>query len=122
MLTHNVQHLIKNVAGTKTVQQDFIESRIPFASKTAAFRKVSRPNSKVAKVSTTAISGIASLVKMNTVINNFNITDESNINAVTAAKLKKAPNAALATGIIDTAITDAVNTYTASTEDMAKDA
>lgn len=122
MLTHNVQHLIKNVAGTKTVQQDFIESRIPFASKTAAFRKVSRPNSKVAKVSTTAVSGIASLVKMNTVINNFNITDESNINAVTAAKLKKAPNAALATGIIDTAITDAVNTYTASTEDMAKDA
>ena len=46
MLTHSVQHLIKNPGNTQTVQQDFIDSRIPFASKTAAFRKISRPNSK----------------------------------------------------------------------------
>jgi hypothetical protein len=49
MLTHSVQHLIKNAANTKTVQQDFVESRIPFASKTAAFRKMARPNSKIAR-------------------------------------------------------------------------
>lgn len=122
MLTHSVQHLIKNTANTKTVQQDFIESRIPFASKTAAFRKVSRPNSKVAKVSTIASSGIASLVKLNTVIRNFNITDESQVNAVTAAKLKKAPIAALDTTSINTAITNAIANYAASPNDLAKDA
>ena len=120
MLTHSVQHLIKNTTNTQTVQQDFIDSRIPFASKTAAFRKVSRPNSKVAKVSTAVSPGISALVKLNNVIQKFNITDESTIDAVTAAKLKKAPIAALNTTSIDTAITDAISNYSASTNDLAK--
>lgn len=122
MLTHSVQHLIKNADNTKTVQQDFIESRIPFASKTAAFRKVSRPNSKIARVSIGASAGVASLVKLHTIIQNFNVTDETLPNAVTAAKLKAAPIAALATASIDTAITKAVSNYNASTPDLAKDA
>ena len=122
MLTHSVQHLIKNIVNTQTLQQDFIDSRIPFASKTAAFRKVSRPNSKIAKVSMAASSGIASLVKFNTVIQNFNIADESQANAVTAAKLKKAPIAALDTTSINTAITNAVSNYDTSKNDLAKDA
>ncbi|KAA9038474.1 hypothetical protein FW778_13000 [Ginsengibacter hankyongi] len=122
MLTHSVQHLIKNAANTKTVQQDFVESRIPFASKTAAFRKVSRPNSKVARVSFTASTGIALLVKLNTVIKDFNITDESQANAVTAAKLKRAPIAALDTTSINTAITNAISNYDTSKNDLAKDA
>lgn len=121
ILTHAVQHLIKSADNTKTVQQDFIESRIPFASKTAAFRKVSRPNSKIARVGTATSAGIASVVKLNSVIQNFN-ADESATNALTAAKLKRAPVAALTTAVIDTAITGAVSSYTASVPDLAKDA
>ena len=121
MLTHSVQHLIKNVANTQTLQQDFINSRIPYASKTAAFRKISRPNSKVAKVTATT-SGIASLVKLNNVIQRFNIEDETQVTAVTAAKLKQAPIAALDTTSINTAITDAIANYSGSTNDLAKDA
>ena len=123
MLTHSVQHLIKNTVNTQTVQQDFTESRIPFASKTAAFRKVSRPNSKVAKTSVAVSPGpVTSLVKFNTIIQNFNITDESDVNAVSAARLKKPPVAALDTASIDTAITNAVTNYDASVPDLAKDA
>ena len=123
MLTHSVQHLIKNSDNTQTVQQDFIESRIPFASKTAAFRKVSRPNSKVAKTSVVGVKlPVTSLVKFNTIIQNFNITDESNTSAVSAARLKKPPVAALDTTTINTAITGAVKNYDASDEDLAKDA
>ena len=121
MLTHSVQHLIKNSANTKTVQQDFIESRIPFASKTAAFRKVARPNSKVAKVSVDAASGVASLVKLQSIIQNFNITDESNTKAVSAARLKKPPIAALDTVSINNAIIKAVSNYNTSVPDVAKD-
>ena len=77
MLTNSVQHLIKNTAGTQTLQQDFIDSRIPLASKTAAFRKVARPNSKIAKVSITPNSGVALLVKLQSIIQDFNITDET---------------------------------------------
>jgi hypothetical protein len=121
MLTHSVQHLIKNAANTKTVQQDFVESRIPFASKTAAFRKMSRPNSKIARVGLGVSSGIASVVKLNAVIKNFN-ADENLPNAITAAKLKQAPLAALTTATIDTAISGAVSSYTASVPDLAKDA
>ena len=123
MLTHSVQHLIKNTMNTQTVQQDFTESRIPFASKTAAFRKVSRPNSKVAKTSVAVSPGpVTSLVKFNTIIQNFNITDESDVNAVSAARLKKPPVAALDTASINTAITKAVTNYDASVPDLAKDA
>ncbi|CAN5135498.1 hypothetical protein BH11BAC5_BH11BAC5_45320 [soil metagenome] len=121
MLTHAVQHLIKNTANTKTVQQDFVESRIPFASKTAAFRKMSRPNSKIARVGLGVSSGIASVVKLNAVIKDFN-ADENLPHAVTAARLKQAPLAALTTAVIDTAITGAVSSYTASVADLAKDA
>jgi hypothetical protein len=124
MLTHSVQHLIKNPGNTQTVQQDFIESRIPFASKTAAFRKVSRPNSKVAKTSMVGLAKpvVTSLVKFDTVIQNFNITDESNTSAVSAARLKKPPIAALDTTSINSAIDNAVTSYDASDEDLAKDA
>ena len=122
MLTHSVQHLIKNAANTKTVQQDFIESRIPFASKTASFRKVARPNSKVAKVSVGNGAGVTSLVKLHKIIQDFNVADETLPNAVTAAKLKTAPIAALDTASIDTAITKAVSNYDLSVDDLAKDA
>jgi hypothetical protein len=121
MLTNPVQHLIKNTAGTQTVQQDFVDSRIPFASKTAAFRKVARPNSKIAKVSVAPSAGIASIVKLQNIIQDFNVTDESKPNAVTAAKLKKAPIAALDTATITTAITKAVTNYDSSVSDLAKD-
>ena len=122
MLTHSVQHLMKNADNTKTVQQDFIESRIPYASKTAAFRKVSRPNSKIAKTSIVVSSPVRSLINHDNVIQNFNITDESDVKAVSAAKLKKAPVAAIDTTSINTAITKAVSTYNASVDDLTKDA
>ncbi|MEO8763664.1 MAG: hypothetical protein ABI416_05225 [Ginsengibacter sp.] len=123
LLTHSVHHLIKNAANTQTVQQDFTDSRIPFASKTAAFRKVSRPNSKISKTSAGVSAGaVTSLVKFDTIIQKFNLADESNIQSVSAARLKKAPVAALDTSVINTAITNAVANYNSSVPDLAKDA
>jgi hypothetical protein len=124
MVTNSIQHLIKNVSNTQTVQQDFKESRIPFASKTAGFRKIARPNSKITKVSATASQSLVAnrnLVKANTIIQNFN-RDETEPNVVTAAKVKIAPGAALNTTDIESTINLAIQNYDNDPLNLAKDA
>jgi hypothetical protein len=124
MLTDSIQHLIKNTSNTKTVQQDFIESRIPNASKSAAFRRIARPNSKITQVSVKAALAVdinTSLVKANTIIQNFN-RNESEPNVITAAKVKVAPDMTLATADIGQTINLAIQNYNNDPVNLAKDA
>ena len=124
MLTHGIQHLVKGPDNSQTLLKDFKDSRVPFASKTPAFKKIARPNSKVAKASLPVASVMiptTALVQFNSVIKSFNNPNENSIAALTTAKLKQAPAAALATATITTAFNDAIANYTASDNDMAKD-
>lgn len=124
MLTNAIQHLIKNTSNTKTIQQDFTESRIPNASKSAAFRRIARPNSKITQVSAKAsfaINANASLVKANTLMQNFN-KNESDPNVITAARVKVAPGMALATADIGQNLNLAIQNYDNDPLNLAKDA
>ena len=105
--TSAIHKRVLNEAGTKTVQTNFTESRVPLAAKSAAFKRITRPGKKGNKK-------INQLSRPDTdfqkdFLLNFNKTPESDeAHAVMAAAPKVIPANALtlnaATSVIDTAI------------------
>lgn len=124
MLTNAVQHLIINPEKTQTVQQDFIESRIPNASKTAAFRKITRPQNKTAVAFKTKFSAavLPLLVNANTVIGRFNLNEKTDGDAVTGARLRQPPLGALTLEKVSTVISQAIATYENDPKNIAVNA
>ena len=118
MMTNPMHHLMKNAAGSKTVQQDFVESRIPLAVKSATFRRITRPKNKTEKVSSTT-SVIMPIIRFNNIIKNFNNTDAV---PLTTAILKKAPQTAVTRTRIDTVVSNILAQYDANAKNLAIDA
>ena len=123
MLTNAVQHLVINAAKTKTVQQDFVDSRIPNASKTAAFRKLTRPSNKTAIAAKINLGDATKPLLVNTtaVLQQFN-KDESDATAVRSAKVKEPPLGALPLETVATAIDQAISTYQSDPKNVAVNA
>lgn len=122
LITDPVQHLVKNQANTQTVQQDFTDSRVPNAAKSAAFRKIARPVNKTAGAARIHFKTPTAplLVNNNNIVNRFNL-DESAPAAVRSAKLKPSPMGSLHLGTINSAIIQAVNQYNGDPNNVAKD-
>lgn len=127
MLTHSVQHLVKNATNTRTVQQDFIESRIPFAAKSAGFRKISRPHNKTERASAFAQSGnflmnaATLLVNTNNIVRKFN-DDQQVAGAVRAAVLKTAPDGSLLAADVTQSAQQVLQDYNNDIPNLTKDA
>lgn len=130
MVTNPVQHLIKFAGHNKTLQQNFIESRIPAAVKSAAFRKITRPGNKTA-ISSIKASGLQQsffkglgnsigLVDMSSVVKLFN-RDENQAGVLTAARVKTAPTGSLSTSLIGQQVQQAIDKYEADVVANAKE-
>lgn len=119
LVTNSVQHLVLNQAKTQTIQQDFIESRIPVAAKTAAFRKLTRPANKTATANKVMASAISKPLLVNTtkIIDQFNKA-ETDVQAVRGARLKEAPIGALSLSAVNTAISTAITDYEADPKNI----
>lgn len=129
MVTNPVQHLVRNTFQKQTVQQDFTDSRIPLAAKSAAFRRITRPFSRTPTAGFYAISppsvGGAALVSeasgSDNILQRFN-ADPATPGALAAAKLKAAPDSALQINGVKQSMNDALNMYGINVPNLAKDA
>lgn len=123
MLTNSVQHLIINEAKTKTVQQEFVDSRIPNASKTAAFRRLTRPVNKTAVATKIAhqTTAMPVLVDTTSVLQQFN-KEESDVRAVRSARLKQPPLGALPLDKVADAIDKTITAYQSDPKNVAVNA
>ncbi len=129
MMTNPVQHLIKFAGNTQTLQQHFIESRIPVAVKSAAFRRITRPGNKTA-LSSMKASGLqksfkslgnsTGLLDMSNVVKLFN-RNENLSGALTTAKVKTAPLGSLSTTVIGEQVQVAIDKYEADIVANAKE-
>ena len=106
--------------GAKTVQHTLTNSLIPNASKSGAFRKVTRPGKKTNKKINAFASPGANLIQT-TPIQNFN-KEEDTAGSVTTAKLKKAPLLAINFAEVGSAITSSITSYASSDTAMAQQA
>lgn len=121
---------ILNQSGTKTIQTDFVESRIPLAAKSAAFKRITRPGKKgnkiINRLSDPAIDFQKNLLvnfnTTNTLQDNLNGVDVSNdTKALMAAAPKAAPVNAVTLALVDTAITTAVTHYNTDETNVAQE-
>lgn len=125
MLTNPVQHLVKNPSLKQTVQQDFVDSRIPLAAKSAAFRKITRPYSLTPKTSflppaSSPKSFATKTIGTQNILQRFN-SDATTPGALAAAKLKAAPGAALTIDAVQQSINSALSQYSVNIPNLAKD-
>jgi hypothetical protein len=129
LLTHPVQHLVKNPAQKQTVQKDFIDSRIPVAAKSAAFRRITRPFSRTPMTgffSSPSTSFAAKALFNSTpgappnILQRFN-ADPGTPGVLAAAKLKAAPDSALQMNVVQQSMDSALSLYAANVPNMAKD-
>ncbi|MBO9699888.1 MAG: hypothetical protein J7604_06725 [Sporocytophaga sp.] len=126
ILTNAVQYLIKSPGNSFTVQQEFSKSRIPNASKSAAFRKITRPKNKIEKASYVAAMNQAitldtsRLIKSESILTKFNI-DEGDQQAVRAATLKKKPEGALLTTDVEQLANKLLTDYNNNVSNLSKD-
>lgn len=104
---------------SQTLNQQFLESRIPVVAKSAAFRRITRPGKKVNKKMNARIKSHTPIHRQ--VLFNFN-KDEGEPEAVTAAKLKSQPSNTLTFDNAATLITMAQANYTSDPKLLAKDA
>ena len=120
MLTHAVQPFVLNEQGTRTMMKDFIDSRIPQASKSAAFRKLTRPNTRTASAVKTFEGSTLKpiLVKQSSAISKFNL-EEANPDSIRGAKLKTAALGSVNLGNVTTVIDQALIQYNADPKNIA---
>src|SRR5690606_34251528 len=102
------------------MRKDFIESRIPQASKSAAFRKITRPNTRttlaVKAFERTSLKPI--LVKQTSVISKFNLA-EADPGSIRGAKFKTAALGSVNLGSVTTVIDQALSQYNADPKNIA---
>lgn len=118
MMTNPIQRQIKNAGGTKSVHQDFVESRIPLAAKSAAFRKIARPNNKTERAISATSPVVNRIMKFNTLIKNFNTTDAI---PLTTAPPKGAPQTALTATRVSNVVNAILSQYGNDKANLAKD-
>lgn len=120
MLTHSVQSFVLNQEGTKTIMKDFVDSRIPQASKSAAFRKITRPHTRTAIAAKTfsGASKIPLLVNQPTMISKFNL-EEADPASVRGAKLVRPAEGTVNLTSVTTVITQALTQYNADPKNLA---
>ncbi|MBE7173192.1 MAG: hypothetical protein INR73_21640 [Williamsia sp.] len=130
-LTNPVQHLIINPQKKQTVQQDFTQSRIPQAAKSAAFRRITRPHGRVpgAHFTAPAVSSVRagsarSLVGKapagTNIFQRFN-ADQSAPGALTAAKLIPSPSNSMQMNNLQDSLNGVFSSYMSNVPQMAKD-
>ncbi|MFC5412202.1 hypothetical protein ACFPMF_22950 [Larkinella bovis] len=107
--TGAVQHLVWNAAKTATVNQQIHQSAIPDVTRSAAFQKITRPTHLTKNLALNA--GL---------IGKFNQASDSP-SAVTAAKLKTAPSAALTLQAATKLVSSAETFYQTNVLNQAKD-
>ncbi len=91
-ITNPMHNRVLSINASQTVNQDIRNSRIPLAAKSAAFRRIVRPNRKLnRKMNNQAVEKTAIHQQL---LSNFN-RDEVETDAITAAKLKVLPVNAL---------------------------
>lgn len=115
--TSSIHNQIRSASTPKTVNQEFRESRVPIAAKSAAFKRIVRPthrNKKISQVSSSALYMHSHL------LTNFN-KEESDPTSVIAAKLRKPPEYTLSESMATTAITSAIDSYEADNSSVAKE-
>ncbi|WP_394748069.1 hypothetical protein [Spongiimicrobium salis] len=108
---------ILNQTGTKTIQTDFEESRVPLAAKSAAFKRLTRPGKKGNKIMNKLSDPTIDFQK--NLLLNFN-ADNASV-ALMAAGLKKAPENTLTLAAVDAAIDDAVTNYQTDDKNIAQE-
>jgi hypothetical protein len=104
-----MQHLVWNEAKDATVNSQIEQSVIPQAAQSAAFQRLTRSTKRT-----------KSLALNNNVITNFNKAG-SDATAITTAKLKTPPTAALSMTAATQLVDGAVGFYTANALNLAKD-
>jgi hypothetical protein len=107
--TGAVQHLVWNAARNASVTRQISDSAIPLVSQTHAFQKITRPTNLTKRLSLNK-----------DIISNFNKASDS-AEAVTAAKLKTAPSAALTLQAATELVSSAETFYSANILNQAKD-
>jgi hypothetical protein len=107
--TGAVQHLVWNAAKSATITSEINKSAIPNVTQTAAFQKIIRPTNLTKRL---AIN--------NNIISNFNQSNDSP-SAVTAAKLKTPPSAALTLQAATQLVSAADAFYQSNALNLAKD-
>lgn len=126
VLTNPVQHLVKNPEQKQTVQQDFVDSRIPLAAKSAAFRKITRPYNLTPMAgfpslpAAQAKSAVQTQAAGQSILQRFN-ADPATPGALAAAKPKAAPDAAVQTGAVQQSMSSALSQYSTNVPNLAKD-
>lgn len=107
--TGAVQHLVWNIARNATISREISQSAIPNVTQSAAFQKITRPTHLT-----------KNLALNRGLIANFNQTNDSPT-AVTAAKPKTAPSAALTLQAASQLVSTAESFYTSNVLNLAKD-
>ena len=103
---------------TNTLEYLISQSKIPNASKSGAFKKITRPGKKSNKLILKSTNALNALDK--NIIQRFNATDASEV--VTAAKTKTAPPLAVNLTAIGQVINDSLTNFQASDTAMAQQA
>lgn len=130
-LTNPVQHLVINPLKKQTVQQDFVDSRIPLAAKSAAFRRITRPHGRVpgahfsppASPSAIKAGSTRSLVNIApaaSIFQRFN-ADQSAPSALTAAKQPPMGSNSIQMNNLQDTLNNAFSSYMSNVSQMAKD-
>lgn len=117
--TNAMHNGVLSMDNSQTINQQFLESRIPAVAKSASFRRIIRPGKKVNRKMNTRIKSHTSIHQQ--VLFNFN-KNEEDIDAITAAKLKSQPLNTLSFENAASAISLAQANYLADPKLLAKDA
>ena len=118
-ITNPMHNRVLSSDATRTVNQDFRNSRIPLVAKSAAFRRIVRPNRKLnRKINHQASTKTAIHQQL---LSNFN-RDEAKNDAITAAKLKILPINTLSIKETADAIEEQQQNYNIDSNFLARDA
>ena len=121
MITKSIQHLVRNSAGTATIFNEFVRSRVPMAVLSPGFRKLTRPNTTLARIGNHVTTHkTVRILDRSKVIDNFN-QEESDTRYLSAARLKRAPGAAITKLLAEQVMDTAMTTYAAEPKNVAKD-
>ena len=118
-LTNSMHNGVFSLDGSQTLNQQFLESRIPAVAKSASFRRIVRPGRKVNRKMNAQIKSHTPIHQQ--ALFNFN-KNEEDVDAITAARLKTQPLNTLTFENAASAITLAQANYISDPKLLAKDA
>lgn len=121
VITNAIQHLVRSNLGTATIAHEFVRSRVPMAVRSPGFRKVTRPNTTLARIGNhVTTQRTVRILDRSKVIDNFN-REEAETRFLSAARLKRAPGAAITKLLVEQVMDTALTAYSAEPKNVAKD-